>query len=505
VTFEPEPGIIVPKAPPDAIEEVPPDQKPEGQNVTWIPGYWAWDDDRGDFIWISGIWRALPPGRQWVPGYWGQCDQGAQWTNGYWLDAKVTEVEYLPEPPATVEVGPNTGAPSAEYLWVPGCWVWHHGRYAWRPGYWALVRPDWVWVPAHYVCTPSGYVFIDGYWDYSLRRRGVLFAPVCFQASVYRRRGFFYSPAIVIDPTVFTDCLFLRPHYCHYYFGDYYAASHQQAGIYACFSFHNHYGYDPIYAHERWEHRHDREWEHHVEADFKYRREHLEARPPHTLAAQMELSRSGLKPGQKSFTVAMSLDQLAKKKGTSMRFQPVAKEERERIAQHGLEIQKFRDERQRLETKAPGPVMGEPPKAAIGTPPKGTLEKLPKGTITTPPKATIGTSPKGTVETSPKGMLEKLPKGTIETPPKGTIGTPPKGTLEKLPTGKIETPPKGTLEKPAKGYEPRKVTLPKSTIVSKPVDKLGKEHTPPKALEAPKPDLKIEPKPKKTPSTAPHK
>src|SRR5436305_1769636 len=43
VTFNPEPGVVVPKAPPESIQEVPPDQKPEGENVTWIPGYWAWD------------------------------------------------------------------------------------------------------------------------------------------------------------------------------------------------------------------------------------------------------------------------------------------------------------------------------------------------------------------------------------------------------------------------------------------------------------------------------
>jgi hypothetical protein len=72
VSFDPEPGIVVPKAPPVAIEEVPPEQRLEGANVAWIPGYWAWDDERKDFLWVSGIWRDLPPGRQWVPGYWGK-------------------------------------------------------------------------------------------------------------------------------------------------------------------------------------------------------------------------------------------------------------------------------------------------------------------------------------------------------------------------------------------------------------------------------------------------
>src|ERR1043165_9131255 len=52
VIFDPEPGIVVPKAPPAIIEELPPDQKPDGVNITWIPGYWAWDDERGDFLWV---------------------------------------------------------------------------------------------------------------------------------------------------------------------------------------------------------------------------------------------------------------------------------------------------------------------------------------------------------------------------------------------------------------------------------------------------------------------
>ena len=188
VTYDPEPGVVAPKAPPAAIEEVPPEQKPAGDNVAWIPGYWGWDDERSDFLWVSGIWRALPPGRQWVPGYWGKTAQGIQWTSGYWADAKLSEVQYLPEPPATVEAGPNIAAPSADDIWQPGCWVWLNSRYAWRPGFWAIAQPDWVWVPPHYIWTPRGYVFVDGYNDYAVARRGVLFAPVYFDAGVYGRQ-----------------------------------------------------------------------------------------------------------------------------------------------------------------------------------------------------------------------------------------------------------------------------------------------------------------------------
>ena len=64
---------------------MPPDQKPAGQNIQWIPGYWAWDVSRNDFLWISGIWRKPPPNSQWVPGYWHEVDGGHQWVSGTWI------------------------------------------------------------------------------------------------------------------------------------------------------------------------------------------------------------------------------------------------------------------------------------------------------------------------------------------------------------------------------------------------------------------------------------
>ena len=180
---------VVAKQPPDPIEELPPDQKPEGDNVQWLPGYWSWDEENSRFIWISGFWRQPPPGRVWVPGSWREATGGFQWVSGFWQTIVVQqpqqpqvvqpEVEYLPEPLASVEVGPSVPAPTATSFYAPGTWVWR-GKYVWRPGVWVEYRPNWVWVPARYQWTPAGYVFVEGYWDYPLATRGVLFAPIAF-------------------------------------------------------------------------------------------------------------------------------------------------------------------------------------------------------------------------------------------------------------------------------------------------------------------------------------
>src|SRR5262249_13672912 len=183
-------GPVVAKRPPARIEETPPDYRPDGDNVVWIPGYWAWSDDDSTFIWVSGLWRDVPPGRQWEPGYWARVTDGYQWVSGYWSDTAEQQIAYLPDPPASLENGPNTDPPTATDTWVPGVWVWSGQRYAWRPGYWGPYTSGWIWVPAHYVWTPAGCVFVEGFWDYALARRGLCFAPVYFTQAGYTRPGF---------------------------------------------------------------------------------------------------------------------------------------------------------------------------------------------------------------------------------------------------------------------------------------------------------------------------
>jgi hypothetical protein len=350
VSYDPEPGIVVPTPPPEPIEEVPPEERPEGDDVAWIPGYWGWDDERDDYLWISGTWRALPPGREWMAGYWRDTGQGYQWISGYWADADGQETTYLPPPPVTLEVGANIDAPSDDYGWTPGCWIWQQDRYDWRAGYWAQGRADWVWVPAYYVWTPRGVIFVEGFWDYPVEQRGLLFAPVYYHSRGYARRGYSYSPRIAINLSGFTDNLFLRPSYHHYYFGDYYDSRYDRGGFYASYSFQSgRHGYDPFYSHSRWEHRQDREWENHFQAAYQNRRDNEAARPPRTWSAQLTINARG---GQGRIMMAAPLEQLAARKDNPVRFQPVARGDRQTLAQRGREVQQSRDQRRAVEARA---------------------------------------------------------------------------------------------------------------------------------------------------------
>jgi len=215
---------VVAKAPPDPVEEVPPEEKPEGDHVVWIPGYWAWDEVDEDFLWVSGFWRAVPPGRAWVPGHWQEVKGGYQWVSGYWSEEGESEkdVEYLPEPPESLERGPSARAPSEEYIYVPGVWLYQVTKYAWRPGFWFKFRPGWVWVPDCYKWTPAGYLFVPGYWDAPLCERGLLFAPVRFTGRAHLRRDYVYRPSYVVQPDFLVGSLFVRNATRTYYFGDYF-------------------------------------------------------------------------------------------------------------------------------------------------------------------------------------------------------------------------------------------------------------------------------------------
>jgi hypothetical protein len=283
----PQPSPIVPKQPPALIEELPPQEKPEGDNVQWVSGYWAWDEDGQDFLWVSGIWRNIPPGRQWVPGHFKQVANGWQWVNGFWTTAQQGDINVVPLPPPEPIHEAEPPRPSENATYVPGNWVYHETRYLWRPGFWCAYRPGWVWVPAHYVWTPCGFVFVEGYWDFPLQERGLLFAPCRFDPRVAFAVGFRFTPRFVVNDHCLMGSLFLRPRHGCYFFGDFFDLRYQRAGFVSWTEFRiGRIGCDPLFSYYRIHHSHDPRWERDLHELYHARRLGTVARPPVTLVQQ---------------------------------------------------------------------------------------------------------------------------------------------------------------------------------------------------------------------------
>ena len=370
VVHDPASGPVIAKQPPGPIQEMPPDQKPSGQNVQWIPGYWSWDVTRNDYLWVSGIWRDPPPNSQWVPGYWHQVDGGSQWVSGTWIPVSngsqqaqapgQGEPSYLPKPPpASLEQGPTTPQPGPNMAWTPGYWSWQGNDYAWRPGFWGAVQPNWIWMPAHYVWTPSGYLFVAGYWDLPVANRGLMFAPVYYPQPIYTQPSFVFTPSISIVGSAVTANLFVSAGTNQYLFGDFYAQNFVSVGISPWFSFSFSTGppvfYDPLFSYYAVINvRQNPHWITEVRRQYVLRRDNVAMRPPHTLIEQTRLIE---RTGRAEHNIAMPLNRLAAERG--LKLEHVSEAERQLVRQkvamlHQMRDQRARQEREGARTRAAG-------------------------------------------------------------------------------------------------------------------------------------------------------
>ena len=542
--------LITQKQPPAAIEEIPPDVKPAGQNVVWIPGYWSWDDSRNDFLWISGIYRETPPNRTWVPGYWAAAGNVFKWTPGFWAQAQAQQVDYLPQPPATLENGPTSVSPGPDHYWVSGIHVYRNDHYAWRPGYWTVVNPNWIWIPDHYVWTPAGYVFVSGYWDYPLARRGVLFAPVYFSEPIYTTAAWYYRPAVVIDVGVLSVHLWNRPSYCHYYFGDYYAENYVALGYSPWYtSYASYHGcYDPCFNYYRCVHRDNPRWSGELHSQHDFYVQHTDYRPPMLYTQQAAYSQkiaanpppagptiiAGAKVGGAGFVMGASLkDAVANKNVSSpVKFEKLSTTEHQQLTSSLKDVKQFHQDR--LQHESAVAASGGAGTTTGGTGTAGTTANTtpaPKGfglhgktsggvTVGTPGSAGSttagGPGTSGSVQggvgpgvTGTGSPPSTLPKNIIGggTPPSG--GTPP-GTGTGTPPSKIITgggtpPAGGTPPGTGTGTPPSKIiTGGGAPITGGTPPGVGTTGGPPKTVTGGTPPVTVQP-PKITPPNPPPK
>jgi hypothetical protein len=456
--LKPDVSPAIGKAPPSPIPEEPPAMKPDADKVQWIGGYWSWDADRKDFVWVSGTWRVPPTDREWVPGYWANTPEGWRWVPGYWGGAGKSEVPIVPVPPASLDNGPAIPAPGANYAYTPGVWVFRTGKWLWRPGYWNPLQPSRVWVCAHYLWTPAGYIFVDGYWDYPLENRGLLFAPVCFNQPYWLTPGWIYRPSFVVGINPLLAAFWVRPAHYHYYYGDWYGPRYAGLGFRPWHT----YGparHDPLYSHYRFANRGTPGWETGLRTTYLARSAGTAPLPPRTLAAQSVLlaKQTG---GSSALQVVTPLSQV--KTAGSFRMTSVTKTQITQQVAANQKMQQLVQVRRKTETAQAAKVSGTGKTTITGGSPKlntpsGSVGKLPVGDPkikTGPEKIPAGTEkrtfdkPKNEGKTPPG---KSVPKGQPLDNRKSAVGSQPSGKtlssaasrekINNMPSAKPYSPP----------------------------------------------------------------
>ncbi|MBI2823193.1 MAG: YXWGXW repeat-containing protein [Planctomycetia bacterium] len=372
IALNPGPGPVVPRKPPEAIEEVPPTEQPQGERVVWIPGYWQWDPGRRDFLWVSGAWRDAPPDRRWVPGYWTEVEGGFQRVNGFWASVETQELAYLPTPPDSLEQGPTGPAPGNDYVWTPGSWTWRTSRYAWTPGYWMAANPNWIWVPPRYIWTPAGCIYSAGYYDLLLPRRGLLFAPVYYRRPIFLQAGYAFRPGVTWNVSNLLWNVFVWPRAGAYYYGNYYGQTFATVGFVPWYSFYGRRGfYDPLFAYHRWDYARlnpgaGRDgWRNYLQTQYRDAFDHPERRPSTTFAQlEQKLSaehKADFDKRPADLRVAARLDDVSKAQG-------LARVSDERINEIREQSKRWREiENGRTKTEVQAAAAGTAAKSRVGT------------------------------------------------------------------------------------------------------------------------------------------
>ena len=165
------------KPPQDITERIP---KNTTANAVWIPGYWSWSKIYDRYVWLSGTWRLAPPGHEWIHGKWKKFDEGWVWLSGFWSSHDEKDLSYINRPPPDNADEDVKDPPGSDYFWLPGHWRYDSDKddFTWYMGRWQEFDKKWQYVPARYIWREKGYVFIEGFWDWSLESRGVAYAAV---------------------------------------------------------------------------------------------------------------------------------------------------------------------------------------------------------------------------------------------------------------------------------------------------------------------------------------
>jgi len=217
---------------------------------------------------------------------------------------------------------------------------------------------------------------VDGYWDYPLANRGLLFAPVYIRPAYRIRPQYVYSPLYVVPVAGLQASLFVRRGYGSYYYGDYYTPTYYNAGYssWAGITIGNvtvgvarrQPIYDPLWGYYSVQHRNNPQWTTSIIQVNTGRYQGTVPRPPHTLVQQTTVINNitnntvvnnttvnnttvNKNTVVASTTLAASIADV-KKTNTELKFKAVPQQERVQEQQHAKELRQVALERRKIET-----------------------------------------------------------------------------------------------------------------------------------------------------------
>jgi hypothetical protein len=435
------PLSVMRQKPPEPIAEEPPDQRPAGANVRWLPGYFQWDIDNKDYIWVTGCWRNIPEGRRWVVGYWATVAGGYYWIGGHLAAEQEQDFQIVEQPPAPQEEEMGI-APDDHSFYIPGGWQYANNAYNWRRGYWSDQQDGRCWQPGYYQWTPQGYIYTSGYWDVNFSQRGMLFAPVYFSRPLWNTAGWFYRPQYMVNPLSLMASLFLNNGANHYYYGDYYGNTYANAGFSPWYN----YGasrYDPIYSYERWSNRSNAQWLPGLRATFDGRQNGTLALPPRTLAEQIRLNAQGTVKSPATLVALAQVNNQVKIAG--LKLEPVTAAQRTEMILKAREMHKTSiDLGKGINTQTGVKTSTSlKPGVAVPTVPGNVAPKVPGNVAPKVPGTEVPKTPGNVAPKVPGTEVPKTPGNVAPKVPAAPAEPKPPVVDPRPPTPKPPQPPKG--------------------------------------------------------------
>lgn len=163
---------------------------------------------------------------------------------------------------------------------------------------------------------------------------------------IYRDPEFTFTPAVVLQPALLAQHLFVRADYHHYYFGDWYDAKYSDRGIEPWFAFRDRSKYEPLYSYySSSEARRGGDFDESQYNRYRRLRQNPQERPPQTFSEQARRSDSG-GPTQ----LALMLDDLAIDE-LELNLQPYNRAQRSDAADVMADYRRSEQARARLEDR----------------------------------------------------------------------------------------------------------------------------------------------------------